>query len=237
MTTQISKGFMKGRLLAELIMSLTTLGCGLLTSPLSVTAEPADMFKPILREIQNQLPHGWVMRLPSVVNISDNQLYPEVKFMGKELFVRLNSLPNCWFHSCQYGAITVAKGSVYSNNLRSDPIFSQRDLERVREIRQRDYTVWTESDKRELIRADGAILDRQPIRLKHGIQGLFVVTNVAGASTPSSLHVIWVQDGLNFRVSIRVGLDRDGNVIQLQKSELINLATSMASETPIRSTR
>ena len=229
---------MKGRSLFGLMVSLGILGAGVLAKPQSTIAEPALMFKPILKDIQNQLPRGMVMRLPLMVNISDNQLYPQVlTTIPGEFAVFLNSQPDCKARACQFGIIAVAKESEYANKLRSSSNFSRRKMERVRAIRQRDSQTWTESEKRELIRSEMAVLDRSPITLKQGIQGLFIITNYGGASTPPSLHVIWKQDDLNFRVSRKGGLDRNGNVIERQKSELINLAISMANEPAIKSTR
>jgi hypothetical protein len=227
---------MKGRSLFGFMVSLTVLGAGALAKPQSTIAEPAPIFRPILRDLQNQLPRGMVMRLPSMVNISDNRLYSQViTTIPGEFAVFLNSQPDCKARACQFGIITVAKDSEYANRLRSSPIFSRAEMERVRAIRQRDYQTRTESEKRELIRSEMAVLDRSPITLKQGIQGLFIITNSGGASTPPSLHVIWKQDGLNFRASRKGGLDRDGNVIQRQKSDLINLAILMANEPPIKS--
>jgi hypothetical protein len=233
---------MKARSPITITISLgicTVLGVCCLTKPQTANAEPAPMFRPILREIQTQIPRGWVMRLPSSVNISDTQLYPQVitTIPGK-FAVWLNSQPNCTSISCQFGIITVAQNSTYDNNLRSQPIFTLKELERVNEIRRRGYENWTEADKRDLSRSEMAVLERTPITLKQGIEGLFVVQNSGGASTPPSLSVIWKQDGLNYRVSLRGGFDRQRNIVsQHDKSALINLASSMANESPIKSVR
>lgn len=233
---------MKARSPITITISLgicTVFGVCCLTKPQTANAEPAPIFRPILRDIQNQLKTGWVMRLPSSVNISEIQLYPQViTTIPGEFAVWLNSQPNCTSRSCQFGIITVAQNSTYDNNLRSKSIFTLKELERVNEIRRRGYENWTEADKRDLIRSEMAVLERTPITLKQGIEGLFVVQNSGGASTPPSLSVIWKQDGLNYRVSLRGGFDRDRNiVIQRDKSELINLAISMANESPIQSVR
>lgn len=47
---------MKGRSLFGLMVSLGILGAGVLAKPQSTIAEPAAIFKPILRDIPNQLP-------------------------------------------------------------------------------------------------------------------------------------------------------------------------------------
>jgi hypothetical protein len=233
---------MKARSPITITISLgicTVFGVCCLTKPQTANAEPAPMFRPILGEIQTQLPRGWVMRLPSRVNISDNRLYPHIVTTISESFALfLNSQPNCMARGCQFGIITVAENSPYDNNLRYQPIFTLKELERVNAIRRRSYETWTQAERIELIRSDTAVLERTPITLKQGIEGLFVVQNSGGASTPPSLSVIWKQDGLNYRVSLRGGFDRQRNiVIQRDKSALINLATSMANESPIKSVR
>lgn len=58
---------MKGRLLFSLIVSLAILGVGVLTRNQPANAEPAPIFRPLLRDIQTQLPRGMVMRLPAVI--------------------------------------------------------------------------------------------------------------------------------------------------------------------------
>lgn len=230
---------MKGRSLLGSTIVCTMLGVCCLTKTKTANAEPAPMFRPILRDIQTQIPRGWLMRLPSAVNLSDNPLYAKVVTTSSENFaIFLNSQPDCEARFCQFGIITVAENSTYDNNLRSQPIFTLKELERVNAIRRRGYETWTESDKRDLIRSEMAVLERTPITLKPGIEGLFVVQNSGGASTPPSLSVIWKQDGLNYRVSLRGGFDRDRNIVsQRDKSALINLASSMANESPIKSVR
>jgi hypothetical protein len=82
-----------------------------------------------------------------------------------------------------------------------------------------------------------AVLERTPITLKQGIQGLFIVPS-GGASTPPSLSVIWKQDGLDYRATLKGGFDRIRNVVsQRDKSAMINLAISMANKSPIQSAK
>ncbi len=205
---------MKGRSFLGSMLSCTVLGVCCLTKAQTANAEPASMFRPILREIQTQLPRGWVMRLPSSVNISDNPLYLQlVTTIPGALAVFLNSQPNCKARVCQFGIIAVAQNSTYDNNLRSRPIFTLKELEKLNAIRRRSYETWTQAERIELIRSDMAVLERTPITLKQGIEGLFVVQNSGGASTPTSLSVIWKQDGLNYRVSLRGGFDRQRNIV------------------------
>lgn len=58
---------MKCRSLLGITLVCTVLGVCCLTKPQTANAEPASMFRPILRDIQTQLPRGMVMRLPAVI--------------------------------------------------------------------------------------------------------------------------------------------------------------------------
>ena len=228
---------MKKQSILGIMLSCAVLGACYLTRPQTVNAAPTSIFTPIIRDIKNQIPRGWVMRLPSSVNISNTKLYPQViTTIPGEFAVFLNSEPNCNARFCYFGVIAVAQNSEYANDLRSKPIFSKISLQRVRAIRQRSSQTITESEIKLLISSDMVVLERTPITLKPGIQGVFIVQNGGGASTPPSLHVLWKQDGLIYRATIKGGFDYDWSVvIQSQKSALINLAVSMAKESPIKS--
>jgi hypothetical protein len=227
---------MKKQSILGIMLSCAVLGACYLTKPQTVNAAPASMFTPIIRDIKNQIPRGWVMRLPSSVNLSNIKLYPEVITDSPgEFAIRLNSQPNCMTRSCYFGFIAVGKNSKYADNLRSKPIFSKADMQRIKAIRKRDYQTRTESETKLLISSDMVVLERTTITLKPGIQGVFIVQNGGGVSTPPSLHVFWKQDGLNYRASVGCMLDRNDNVTSNQKSALINLAISMAKESPIKS--
>ncbi|MEG4286327.1 hypothetical protein QUB68_24665 [Microcoleus sp. A006_D1] len=228
---------MKKQSILGIMLSCAVLGACYLTKPQTVNAAPASIFTPILRDIKNQIPRGWVMRLPSSVNISNTKLYPQViTDIPGEFAVWLNSQPNCTARACQFGVIAVAQDSEYADNLRSKHIFSKTFLQRVKAIRQRNYQTRTESESTLLNSSEMAVIERTSITLKPGIQGVFIAQNGGGASTPPSLHILWKQDGLNYRATIKGGFDYDRSVvIQSQKSALINLAISMAKESPIKS--
>ena len=228
---------MKKQSILGILLSCAVLGAGYLTKPQTASAAPASIFTPIIRDVKNQIPRGWVMRLPSRVNLSNIKLYPQViTTIPRQFAVWLNSRPNCMDRSCQFGVIAVAKNSKYADNLRSDPIFSKTNLQRIRTIIKRGSQIRTESETKLLMSSEMAVLERTPITLKPGIQGVFILQNGGGASTPPSLHVFWKQDGLNYRATIKGGFDYDRSVaIQSQKSALINLAISMAKESPIKS--
>jgi len=227
---------MKKQSILRILLSCAVLGACYLTKPQTVNAAPASIFTPIIRDVKNQIPRGWVMRLPSSVNLSNIKLYPQViTTIPGEFAVWLNSRPNCMDRSCQFGVIAVAQNSTYANNLRYKPIFSKTSIQRVKAIRQRNYQTRTESESTLLNNSEMAVLERTPITLKPGIQGVFILKNGGGASTPPSLHVLWKQDGLNYQASVGCILDRNDNVTPSQKSALINLAISMAKESPIKS--
>ena len=227
---------MKKQSILGIMLSCAVLGACYLTKPQTVNAAPASIFTPIIRDVKNQIPRGWVMRLPSSVNLSNIKLYPQViTTIPGEFAVWLNSRPNCMDRSCQFGVIAVAQNSTYANNLRYKPIFSKTSIQRVKAIRQRNYQTRTESESTLLNNSEMAVLERTPITLKPGIQGVFILKNGGGASTPPSLHVLWKQDGLNYQASVGCILDRNDNVTPSQKSALINLAISMAKESPIKS--
>lgn len=125
------------------VTSLVLFSTVLLTKNVSVNSEPAPIFTPILRDIQNQLPKGMVLRLPSRVNIRNIPIYPQVVTTIPGRFaVSLNTQPNCMDRVCQLGIISVAENPESNNILRSRPIFSKTDIERIRAIRhevQLDY--------------------------------------------------------------------------------------------------
>ena len=58
---------MKNRSLLGITLVCTVLGAYCLTKPQTANAEPAPLFRPILGDIQTQLPRGMVMRLPAVI--------------------------------------------------------------------------------------------------------------------------------------------------------------------------
>ncbi|MCC3505569.1 MULTISPECIES: hypothetical protein [unclassified Microcoleus] len=228
---------MKKQSILGILLSCAVLGACYLTKPQTVNAAPASIFTPIIRDIKNQIPRGWLMRLPSSVNISNTKLYPQViTTIPGEFALFLNSEPNCNARFCYFGVIAVAQNSKYADNLRSKHIFSKTFFQRVKAIRQRSSQTRTESEYTLLNSSEMAVIERTSITLKPGIQGVFIAQNGGGVSTPPSLHVLWKQDGLNYRATIKGGFDYDRSVvIQSQKSALIDLAISMAKESPIKS--
>ncbi len=95
---------MKRHLLLLIIVSLTVLGRSSLTA-----AEPAPIFRPVVRDIQNQLEPGMVMRLPAsleILGVNGNiTLYPILEPRAGEFRISLVSQPNCQGRFCQVGYI------------------------------------------------------------------------------------------------------------------------------------
>ncbi len=85
---------MKRSSLFSLMTSLAILSVGTLTRNQSAMAEPASIFRPLLRDIQAQLPRDMVMRLPASIPYrslppanSNNTLYPYLYSKNGELDV------------------------------------------------------------------------------------------------------------------------------------------------------
>jgi hypothetical protein len=86
---------MSSRALFSLGVSLTVLCTGLLANPLATTAEPAPVFKPLIKDIRSQLPRGMKMRLPSSTPRFPVKLYPYIKSDREGFKVNLARTPNC----------------------------------------------------------------------------------------------------------------------------------------------
>ena len=155
---------MKKQSILGILLSCAVLGAGYLTKPQTASAAPASIFTPIIRDVKNKIPRGWVMRLPSRVNLSNIKLYPQViTTIPRQFAVWLNSRPNCMDRSCQFGVIAVAQDSTYADNLRSKHIFSKTSLQRLKAIRQRNNQTWTKSEFTLLNNSDMAVLEKTPI--------------------------------------------------------------------------
>jgi hypothetical protein len=105
----------KRRSLFSLIVSLAILGVGLLTRNQPANAEPAPIFRPLLRDIQSQLARGMVMRLPASIPYrslppanSNNTLYPYLSSRGGELSIQLYYRPGCRANACFTGIFSVS---------------------------------------------------------------------------------------------------------------------------------
>ncbi|MGB5962594.1 MAG: hypothetical protein WBG73_18150 [Coleofasciculaceae cyanobacterium] len=194
---------MKGRSLFGLMMSLGIFGAGVLAKPQSTIAEPAPIFKPILRDIQNQLPRGMAMRLPASLELINFQgkritIYPTLEPSRRgELRISLNTTPNCQAHSCQFGYIAAFQQN--SNNYHLG------------------------------LRSRGV-----PITLRKNVSGVYVYVDIRGASTTPYALVIWNQNNLSYLVSLPFS---PGLSVAQNKQLIINIATSMANEPLIKSTR
>jgi hypothetical protein len=175
-------------------------------------AAPDSVFNPILRDIQNQLPRGMVMRLPSVLRVYDTtgrtSVYPAVKVSndGSGLSVFFYAQPQCEFRACMRGRLSVSKGlASFEKSLVSDPISNQ-------------------SHPNQPNRFCG-IISRKVITLKDSVEAFSVDFDTCGVSSGRFNSIIWNQDGYYFYVSVGNGTTN------------VDIARSMANETPIRSNR
>jgi hypothetical protein len=193
---------MKKRTLLGLMVNLTVLATSSLTLIQSATAAHAPIFRPIIREIQNQLPRGMVMRLPTsleLTNIDGERIaiYPILEpDSTEELRISLVTEPNCQARYCQRGYIAAFQPRL---------------------------------NRSEFVESLGADQNRHTARitLKTGIVGTYVHADTGGASSGSFGVVIWEQDGQTFVVSLPL----------LDKQKILDIATSMANEPPVRSAR
>ncbi|MGB3653677.1 MAG: hypothetical protein WBA41_21015 [Rivularia sp. (in: cyanobacteria)] len=67
-------------------------------------AEPAAIFKPLIKDIRNQLPKGLSMRLPAYLPASPIKLYPYIESDSSSFVVNITFKPNC-SSGCTVGAI------------------------------------------------------------------------------------------------------------------------------------
>ncbi|MBD2034044.1 hypothetical protein H6F76_03130 [Leptolyngbya sp. FACHB-321] len=74
---------------------------------ISAQAEPASLFKPIVDDIQRQLPNGLKMRLPAYLPPEALALHPFVQANAKGLQVYLSPEANCKQPKCSVGGIAV----------------------------------------------------------------------------------------------------------------------------------
>ncbi len=87
------------------VSSLSVLWLGM--NPVVVQAEPVALFKPILGDIQQQLPNGLQMRLPAYLPENAMTLHPFVKSDSKGLQVYLSREAICNQPKCSVGGIAV----------------------------------------------------------------------------------------------------------------------------------
>ncbi|MGL5943252.1 MAG: hypothetical protein ACRC2S_23385 [Waterburya sp.] len=203
-----------------------------------VKADPDPALKPILGDIQRQLPKGWSMRLPSTLYMTDYQgnrveIYPRFENQfdnGVAIF--LDTQPNCEARACYFGNITMAKEhDEYNENLLTSPIFSIEKLKQVWQAREKPYETRTEAEMQLMMESEMAVLSREKITLAPGVEGHYIVRNSAGASTPSGGAVIWEQDGFVYSVRGPGWIEEE---YKRWKTELIDIARSMASEPSIQ---
>jgi len=167
---------MKGRSLLGVILSCAVLGVYCLTKPQSVSAEPASIFRPFIRDIQTQLPRDMVMRLPasipyrSLPAISNNTLYPYFYSKNGELGITLYYSPGCRANSCFAGEFIVSKLDEHKSKLEA-------------------IAKWS-------------CANAVSVNIKPGIKGVY--TNIRCRGTgDGSQTIFWKQNGLTFSATLR----------------------------------
>jgi hypothetical protein len=169
--------YMKEQSILRTVVILAVLATSSLTLLQSAAAAPAPIFRPIIREIQNQLTRGMVMRLPAsleLTNIDGERvtIYPILEPDSREeLRISLVTEPNCQARYCQWGYIATFQPSLnHSNFLESVGTDQYRHTARI--------------------------------TLKKGIIGTYVNADTGGVSSIPFGVVIWEQDGQTFVVSL-----------------------------------
>lgn len=110
---------MKGRSLFNFTVGLVILSAGELSRIQSATAAPAPAFRPIVRDIQNRLPRGMVMRLPAFINFRNiTTVYPILEpYESGRFRISLTSEPGCRGRYCELGYIAgIRRDSYYGSS-------------------------------------------------------------------------------------------------------------------------
>lgn len=63
---------MKKQSILGILLSCAVLGACYLTKPQTVNAAPASIFTPIIRDVKNQIPRGWLMHLQVLISATLN---------------------------------------------------------------------------------------------------------------------------------------------------------------------
>lgn len=167
---------MNGRSLLGITLSCTVLIAYCLTKAQTATAEPASIFRPLIRDIQTQLPRGMVMRLPAVIPNPPSGIpgYRPTIIPSNDreggyfaiVLVTSNCPETCLVAVCDTGRIVVERRNSNTN-------------QRLRENQQQGST----------------------INLKTGVRGFY---RSYIQPTRGKMHeIIWEQDGMIFGVMSR----------------------------------
>jgi hypothetical protein len=212
---------------------LQYLGLGLATPTLLlfmnvnfVYAKPAQEFNSILPDLTRLARQGWSIRLPANLRLIDRpgQVYPQLKFDPGEVWIFLNSMPDCQARACQGTNIVISrKRDEFTARKLTAPAMTREQQLRVINIYRRSFETWSSSDKRMLIEADGAVLDRKEITLGNGIYGISVLINGRRGIGAENGIVAWQQDKMYYRVSGGANL-----------TDLVGIAQSMVKESPLQ---
>jgi hypothetical protein len=182
---------MKGRSILSLMANLTILGIGAFIKPQSVSAEPASIFRPFIRDIKSQLPRGMVMRLPASIPYrslpasSNNTLYPYLYSKNGELGITLYYSPGCRANPCFAGEFIVSKLAEHKSKLEA-------------------IAKWS-------------CANTVSVNIKPGIQGVY--TNIrCGGTGDGSQTIFWKQNGLTFSAQLRAAANIKQELLEIATS-------------------
>jgi hypothetical protein len=182
---------MKMHSIFSLMASLAILGIGGFIKQ-SAMAEPAPIFRPMLRDIQTQLPRGMVMRLPaslpyrSLPASYNNTLYPYLSSRGGELSIALYYRSKCRANACFAG------------------IFSVSNVDPDRPIL-------------EILGKSASCANAAFVNIKPGIKGVYT-NNRCGGSGEGTQTILWEQNGLIFEATLRAAANIKKELLEVATS-------------------
>jgi hypothetical protein len=178
-----------------------------LTNTSTVSATPDPIFNPVMNDLQQTLPTGWAMRLPSKIKIFDYEgnfvhVFPSVDMLKNRIFIGFKYKPNCEALACGAGMYIEAY-RVGASNL-------------------------TEN------KSLGSMITLKPgiQATYHG--NCFDPYNPRVGSRGRMHSVNWKQDNMIFSI-FKSCPSSDLKVSKFEKRVLIEMAISMANEPPTKS--
>jgi hypothetical protein len=158
-------------MLRRVVMGAIALASFLPVAP--AAARPAEIFEPYLPQIQQSLPPGHVMRLPSQVRLGSSVVVDPQELIVRVFPARQPATMTVSLFACETGAYPCLVGS-FSSMRANDPT-AQQELSRHQAM-------------------------ATSITLKPGIQG-FLREGARQAPASNFSSVMWQQDGMIYTVS------------------------------------
>jgi hypothetical protein len=193
---------------------------------------PDRIFNLVVPLVQETAPDDWKIRLPSSVRITGYDgsvipLYAKLeKYENSRLRIAINSQFGCQSRSCEVGSLFSEKNLSVFEDLKSQPIFSKDDLDRLKKIQEAAGSK-SQADTELLMRSEGAVLERSNVDLGEGVNGTLILQNHMGVSTPAAWILIWEQDEQFYSVSFRTAQKPEN------RDEILNVGKSMVRGKPI----